>query len=160
MLTEFPTQPIGLSAPSQKSILHTFIFSGDEHSLMGVELHNTLLGTNGHFPPVRQLPGQIRSEARARPTRAKSEDARRWSDDWRCPFHTSTKAANGNSIEQPGSRRSSSAGSATIADRSLRDSIYWETKPGEPTSPAGDMLGQVSKEGYNTSGKQPPYHGY
>ena len=38
--------------------------------------------------------------------------------------------------------------------------FYWEIKPGEPTSPAGDMLAQASKEGYDTSSKLTPYHGY
>ena len=41
-----------------------------------------------------------------------------------------------------------------------QDGLYWETKAGEPTSPAGDMLAQASKEGYDTSGRQTPYHGY
>jgi Protein of unknown function (DUF2950). len=47
-----------------------------------------------------------------------------------------------------------------MSQQGKQDGLYWETKPGEPTSPAGDMLAQASKEGYDTSGKQTPYHGY
>lgn len=38
--------------------------------------------------------------------------------------------------------------------------IYWEAKPGEPSSPAGPLLAKASLEGYNTSGQRSPYHGY
>jgi hypothetical protein len=47
-----------------------------------------------------------------------------------------------------------------VSQPGKQNGIYWETKPGEPTSPAGDMLAQASSEGYDTSGKQTPYHGY
>lgn len=40
-----------------------------------------------------------------------------------------------------------------------QDGLYWETKPGEPESPAGPLLAQASGEGY-TAGKGAPYHGY
>ena len=39
------------------------------------------------------------------------------------------------------------------------DGLYWETKPGEPDSPAGPLLAEASSEGYST-GKGVPYHGY
>jgi hypothetical protein len=47
-----------------------------------------------------------------------------------------------------------------VSDQGKQNGLYWETKPGEPTSPAGDMLAKASQEGYDTSGKQTPYHGY
>jgi len=40
-----------------------------------------------------------------------------------------------------------------------RDGLYWETKPGEPASPAGPLLAEASSQGY-TAGKGAPYHGY
>lgn len=40
-----------------------------------------------------------------------------------------------------------------------QDGLYWETKPGEPASPAGPLLAQASSQGY-TAGKNTPYHGY
>ncbi len=40
-----------------------------------------------------------------------------------------------------------------------QDGLYWETKPGEPPSPAGPLLADASSEGYST-GKGAPYHGY
>jgi hypothetical protein len=40
-----------------------------------------------------------------------------------------------------------------------QDGLYWETKPGEPQSPAGPLLAEASSEGY-TGGKGAPYHGY
>ena len=42
------------------------------------------------------------------------------------------------------------------------DGLYWETKPGEPASPAGPLLAQASAEGYsmNAAGRIAPYHGY
>jgi len=47
-----------------------------------------------------------------------------------------------------------------VSEPGKQNGLYWETKAGEPTSPAGDMLAQASKEGYDTSGKLTPYHGY
>jgi hypothetical protein len=47
-----------------------------------------------------------------------------------------------------------------VSQPGKQDGIYWETKPGEPTSPAGDMLARASSQGYDTSGKPTPYHGY
>ena len=40
-----------------------------------------------------------------------------------------------------------------------QDGLYWETKAGEPQSPAGPLLAEASSEGYN-AGKGAPYHGY
>jgi hypothetical protein len=42
------------------------------------------------------------------------------------------------------------------------DGLYWETNPGEPTSPAGPLLAQASGAGYSLTagGKLEPYHGY
>lgn len=47
-----------------------------------------------------------------------------------------------------------------VSQPGKQNGIYWETKPGEPTSPAGGMLAQASSEGYDVSGKETPYHGY
>src|SRR5277367_2008093 len=38
--------------------------------------------------------------------------------------------------------------------------LYWEDPSGQSPSPAGPMLAQASQEGYDTSGKPTPYHGY
>lgn len=41
------------------------------------------------------------------------------------------------------------------------DGLYWETKAGEPLSPAGPFLAAASAEGYgNLKGGETPYHGY
>ncbi|RZU41255.1 DUF2950 family protein [Edaphobacter modestus] len=47
-----------------------------------------------------------------------------------------------------------------VSDAGKQNGLYWETKSGEPTSPAGAMLAQASREGYDTSGNKTPYHGY
>jgi hypothetical protein len=43
-----------------------------------------------------------------------------------------------------------------------QNGLFWETKPGEPASPAGPLLAKASAEGYsmNAAGKIAPYHGY
>jgi Protein of unknown function (DUF2950) len=41
-----------------------------------------------------------------------------------------------------------------------QNGLYWEVQEGETPSPAGPMLAQASSEGYDTSGKRTPYHGY
>jgi hypothetical protein len=41
-----------------------------------------------------------------------------------------------------------------------QDGLYWPSKEGEATSPAGPFLAQAAQEGYDTSGKRVPYHGY
>jgi hypothetical protein len=41
------------------------------------------------------------------------------------------------------------------------DGLYWPVEPGQPPSPAGELLAKASSEGYELKGKQPvPYHGY
>jgi hypothetical protein len=47
-----------------------------------------------------------------------------------------------------------------VSQPGKQNGLYWETKPGEATSPAGGMLAHASSEGYDTSGKETPYHGY
>jgi hypothetical protein len=47
-----------------------------------------------------------------------------------------------------------------VSESGKQNGIYWEAKSGEPSSPAGELLAEASREGYDTSGKQTPYHGY
>lgn len=44
-----------------------------------------------------------------------------------------------------------------------QNGVYWETKEGEPPSPAGPLLAQADGEGYSIgapAGRGQPYHGY
>jgi len=42
-----------------------------------------------------------------------------------------------------------------------QDGLYWETKAGEPESPAGPMIAWAEAQGYTPGGAQPaPYRGY
>lgn len=41
-----------------------------------------------------------------------------------------------------------------------QDGLYWETKAGEPQSPAGPLLAAASAEGYGQAVAAAPYHGY
>jgi len=42
-----------------------------------------------------------------------------------------------------------------------RDGLFWETKPGEPLSPLGDLVARARAEGYKRAKSGPtPYHGY
>lgn len=44
-----------------------------------------------------------------------------------------------------------------------QDGLYWETKEGEPASPAGPFLAEAGGQGYSPEGlggKAEPYHGY
>lgn len=43
-----------------------------------------------------------------------------------------------------------------------QDGLYWETKEGEATSPAGPMLAEADAKGYDATsvGRAAPYHGY
>jgi hypothetical protein len=41
-----------------------------------------------------------------------------------------------------------------------QDGLYWETKAGEPQSPAGPFLAAASTEGYAEKVAAAPYHGY
>ncbi len=43
------------------------------------------------------------------------------------------------------------------SDPGKQNGLYWETKEGEPESPAGPLLAQAGDEGYQ---KGDPYHGY
>jgi hypothetical protein len=41
------------------------------------------------------------------------------------------------------------------------DGLYWPAEPGQPPSPAGELLAKASSEGFQASGDKPvPYHGY
>jgi hypothetical protein len=40
------------------------------------------------------------------------------------------------------------------------DGLYWAAAPGEEVSPLGPLVARASAEGYDTSGKRVPYHGY
>lgn len=40
------------------------------------------------------------------------------------------------------------------------DGLYWAVAAGEEESPLGPLVARASKEGYDTSGKRVPYHGY
>jgi hypothetical protein len=41
-----------------------------------------------------------------------------------------------------------------------QDGLYWETKAGQPQSPAGPLLAAASAEGYGQAAASAPYHGY
>lgn len=41
-----------------------------------------------------------------------------------------------------------------------QNGLYWEVAKGENPSPAGPLLARANAEGYDTSGKRTPYHGY
>jgi Protein of unknown function (DUF2950) len=47
-----------------------------------------------------------------------------------------------------------------VSEQGKQNGVYWEVKQGEPDSPAGPMLAEAAEEGYDTSGKRIPYHGY
>jgi hypothetical protein len=47
-----------------------------------------------------------------------------------------------------------------VSSPGKQNGLYWEPKQGEPDSPAGPMLAGAAEEGYDTSGKRVPYHGY
>ncbi|MFZ0695091.1 MAG: DUF2950 family protein, partial [Alphaproteobacteria bacterium] len=40
------------------------------------------------------------------------------------------------------------------------DGLYWVVEPGGDESPLGPLVARASAEGYDTSGKHVPYHGY
>ncbi len=47
------------------------------------------------------------------------------------------------------------------SDPGQRNGLYWDTKPGEPPSPAGPLLASAAAEGYVKEGSErTPYHGY
>jgi Protein of unknown function (DUF2950) len=47
-----------------------------------------------------------------------------------------------------------------VSEPGKQNGLYWEVKGGQPESPAGPMLAEAAKEGYDISGKRTPYHGY
>jgi hypothetical protein len=47
-----------------------------------------------------------------------------------------------------------------LSEPGKQNGLYWETKEGEPTSPAGPFLAKASAGGYNLQSNQTPYHGY
>lgn len=47
-----------------------------------------------------------------------------------------------------------------VSEPGKQNGLYWEVKQGEPESPAGPMIAEAAQEGYDTSGKRMPYHGY
>ena len=52
-----------------------------------------------------------------------------------------------------------------VSSPGKHDGLYWPVDPGQPPSPAGELLAQASSEGYQprdrAKGEQPaPYHGY
>jgi hypothetical protein len=47
-----------------------------------------------------------------------------------------------------------------VSEPGKQNGLYWEVKEGQPESPAGPMLAAAAEEGYDTSGKRTPYHGY
>jgi hypothetical protein len=47
-----------------------------------------------------------------------------------------------------------------VSEPGKQNGLYWEVKEGEPESPAGPMIADAASEGYDTSGKRTPYHGY
>jgi hypothetical protein len=46
------------------------------------------------------------------------------------------------------------------SDPGKQNGLYWDVPEGETPSPAGPLLAQANAEGYDTSGKRTPYHGY
>jgi Protein of unknown function (DUF2950) len=47
-----------------------------------------------------------------------------------------------------------------VSEQGKQNGLYWQVAQGEPESPAGPMLAEAAEEGYDTSGKRIPYHGY
>jgi Protein of unknown function (DUF2950) len=47
-----------------------------------------------------------------------------------------------------------------VSEPGKQNGLYWEVAEGESPSPAGPLLAQANAEGYDTSGRRTPYHGY
>ena len=47
-----------------------------------------------------------------------------------------------------------------VSEPGKQNGLYWEVREGQSESPAGPMLAAAAQEGYDTSGKRTPYHGY
>jgi Protein of unknown function (DUF2950) len=57
------------------------------------------------------------------------------------------------------------AGAGVYAQRAIsqpgkRDGLYWPTSAGEEQSPLGPLLAEAARQGYRTSEKRAPFHGY
>ena len=50
--------------------------------------------------------------------------------------------------------------SRIVSEPGKQNGLYWEVKEGQPESPAGPMIALAAQEGYATSSKRTPYHGY
>jgi hypothetical protein len=50
--------------------------------------------------------------------------------------------------------------SRIVSEAGKQNGLYWEVQVGATPSPAGPLLAQANAEGYDTSGKHTPYHGY
>jgi hypothetical protein len=50
--------------------------------------------------------------------------------------------------------------SRLLSEPGTQNGLYWETKEGEPTSPAGPFLANASAGGYKLQSAATPYHGY
>ena len=47
-----------------------------------------------------------------------------------------------------------------VSEQGKQNGLYWKVAAGENPSPAGLLLARANAEGYDTSGKRTPYHGY
>jgi len=48
-----------------------------------------------------------------------------------------------------------------LSDAGKKNGLYWESKPGEPASPLGELFAEASSDGYTfTAGHPTPFHGY
>jgi len=47
-----------------------------------------------------------------------------------------------------------------VSEPGKQNGLYWEVKQGETPSSAGPLLAAAAEEGYDTSGRRTPYHGY
>jgi hypothetical protein len=50
--------------------------------------------------------------------------------------------------------------SQVVSDAGKQNGLYWEVAADEAPSPAGPLLAQATAQGYETSSKRSPYHGY
>jgi hypothetical protein len=57
-------------------------------------------------------------------------------------------------------RPSGAYASRIVSESGTQNGLYWEVPAGSTPSPAGPLLAQANAEGYDTSGKHTPYHGY
>jgi hypothetical protein len=47
-----------------------------------------------------------------------------------------------------------------VSDSGKENGLYWEVKQGNQPARPGRLLAQAAAEGYDTSAKRTPYHGY